>query len=353
MESIMKMKNLTPLQLSLLNSSIVSVLIGIIYLLIHIIFNISEWYMFLIVIGITWLVSYLVFAYTLEFFIYRKIKLIYKTINNLKLKEKESPAKIDIRNDIITEIGEEVVDWAKSKNIELAQLKNTETFRREFLGNVSHELKSPIFNIQGYLHTLLDGGLHDASINQKYLSKAAKNLDNLSEIVNDLDIISRLETGELNIDPQKFDIHQLCGEIFDSLEFQAKRHTISMAFKDGCNKSFYVFADIDKIKQVLTNLISNSLKYGKEKGKTLIGFYDMHDNILIEVTDNGNGIEPIHLPRLFERFYRVDKARSRSEGGSGLGLAIVKHIIEAHGQQINVRSSMQVGTTFGFTLKKA
>jgi two-component system phosphate regulon sensor histidine kinase PhoR len=347
------MKNLTPFQLAILNSTIISLMVSVIYLLFVVILTSSAWYMILIVFASTWLISYFVFSYTLEVFIYRKIKIIYKSIHNLKFQQDEPPMTINLKDDIIKEINTEVVEWARSKNIEVAQLKNTETFRREFLGNVSHELKTPIFNIQGYVHTLIDGGLHDEEINLKYLEKAAKNLDNLSNIVSDLEIISKLESGELPLNMSKFDICQLTQEVIDSLEMIASRHNISMSLKDTASQNIQVYADKEKIKQVLTNLISNSLKYGSENGRTLIGFYDMHENILIEISDNGPGIAQEHLPRLFERFYRIDKARSRQEGGSGLGLAIVKHIIEAHEQHINVRSTLNVGTTFGFTLKKA
>ena len=245
------MKNLTPFQLALLNSSIISLIVGILYLLVLVPVQIHPWYIVLIIVSITWLISYIVFGYTLEFFIYRKIKLIYKSIHNLKFKGDKNKFKIELKEDIISEINEEVAEWAKSKNIELTQLKNVETFRREFLANVSHELKTPIFNIQGFVHSLLDGGLNDPSVNQKYLVKAAKNLDNLSEIVNDLEIISRLETGDIPLELKTFDIHLLCQEVFESLEFLKKRHHINMSFKEGSNKSFYVLADLDKIKTVL------------------------------------------------------------------------------------------------------
>ena len=235
---------------------------------------------------------------------------------------------------------------------EIETLRQLETYRRHFIGDVSHELKTPIFNIQGYLHTLLDGALEDPNVNTTFLKKAAKNLERLHIIVEDLEAISRLESGELMLEIQSFDIHALAAEVFEDLEFKAKQRNITLEFKDGASQGFKVQADRESIRQVLTNLVSNSIKYGEENGRTRIGFYDMDGNILIEVADNGLGIPKKHLNHVFDRFYRVDKSRSRERGGSGLGLSIVKHIIEAHKQTINVRSTPGLGSTFGFTLKK-
>jgi two-component system phosphate regulon sensor histidine kinase PhoR len=254
---------------------------------------------------------------------------------------------------ILQETEVDVNDWANNHMAEMDEMKKTEMYRREFLSNVSHELKTPIFNIQGYLHTLIDGGLKDKKINKKYLDKAAKNLDHLTHIVNDLEIISRLESGEQPINMQKFDIHNLSHDIIDELELLASKKDITITFKEGCNKPMFVIGDKEKVKQVLVNLVTNSIRYGNDGGKSQIGIYDMADNVLIEVSDTGIGIPQEHISRLFERFYRVDKSRSKDEGGSGLGLAIVKHIIEAHNQTVNVRSTVGVGSTFGFTLKKA
>ena len=246
-----------------------------------------------------------------------------------------------------------MLEWARSQANEIEQLRKLEAFRKEFLGNVSHELKTPIFNIQGYIHTLLDGAIDDPEVNIRFLKKAGKSLDRLSDLVEDLISISQLETGQLKMEMEKFDIHALCVDIYEALEMRAGEKGIELTFKEGCDKPFWVYADKARIRQVLVNLIVNSVKYGKQGGRTLISFYDMDENILIEVADNGEGIEAVHLPRLFERFYRVDRHRSREEGGSGLGLAIVKHIIEAHNQTINARSKVGSGTTFGFTLRKA
>ncbi|MEL6922865.1 MAG: ATP-binding protein [Bacteroidota bacterium] len=294
--------------------------------------------------------SYFVILFFLEKFIYRKIKLIYKTIHRSKLSKKE---KIDLNSDIIDEVEKEVVDWATDQQKEIDALKSLENYRREFLGNISHELKTPIFNIQGYLLTLLDGGLYDKKINESYLNRAAKNVERLQTIVEDLDSISKLESGRLVLEMQDFGIRQLTDEVFEDLEMLANEKNINLTFKEGAAVDFRVKADRESIRQVMTNLVTNSVKYGKENGYTKVSFYDMDKYILIEVADDGIGISKEHLNHVFDRFYRVDKSRSRQQGGSGLGLSIVKHIIEAHQQTINVRSVQGLGSTFGFTLAKA
>lgn len=291
--------------------------------------------------------------YFIEKFIYRKIKVIYKTIHNLKAPKNSAPINVDLDKEILSRVEDEVLEWSNRKLKEIEDLKTSANYRKEFLGNVSHELKTPIFNIQGYLHTLIDGGLEDEKINKSYLYKASQNLDRLTTIVDDLETISQLETNTMALDITKFDVTKLIKEVFEGLEMQADLRDVALKFKEGSDKPFNVLADRERIRQVLTNLISNSVKYGKKDGSTVIGIYDMHDNILVEVTDDGIGIDKKHLPRLFERFYRVDKSRSRDQGGTGLGLSIVKHIVEAHHQTINVRSTIGVGSTFGFTLKKA
>ena len=231
-------------------------------------------------------------------------------------------------------------------------MKDTEKFRREFLGNVSHELKTPIFNIQGYVLTLLEGALEDEQINKKYLQRTQKSVERMISIVEDLESISTLEHNEKNLKIENFDIVDLCKSVQDSLEDKANKSTISLAF-DKEYSSIFVEADKMKINQVLTNLIDNSIKYGKENGLTKIRFYDMDDAILVEVSDDGIGIDEINLPRLSERFFRVEESRSREKGGTGLGLSIVKHIIESHQQTLNIRSTVGIGSTFSFTLKKA
>jgi two-component system, OmpR family, phosphate regulon sensor histidine kinase PhoR len=305
---------------------------------------------------ITLVISFSVFFYALEFFIYKKIKLIYKTIHSLKTQKYDAKlSNFDWMSDPIMNMNKEVINWARDQKEQMDELKKLAEFRKEFLGNVSHELKTPIFNIQGYVHTLIDGAIDDPEVNIRFLQKAAKSADRLSDLVADLLAISQLESGELNMEPERFDINALVKDIYDQLEVRSKERGIALIVKEGCNKPFYVMADRYRIRQVVVNLVLNSIKYGKEFGTTTAGYYDMDENILIEIGDNGEGMSQEHLPRIFERFYRVDKSRARESGpgGTGLGLAIVKHIIEAHNQSINVRSQIGQGTTFGFTLKKA
>ncbi|RME94064.1 MAG: sensor histidine kinase [Bacteroidetes bacterium] len=299
------------------------------------------------------LAAYGVSLYYLRYYIYRKIKLIYKTIHQQKLSPNEKSTRVDLNVNIFDEVEKEVSDWAAAQEAELEKYKSWAEYRRNFIGDISHELKTPIFNIQGYLHTLLEGGLQDETINYKFLQKAAKNVERLYTIVEDLSAISRLETGELILEMQVFDIKELVLEVFEELEFKARDHKLQLEFKSGADQNFRVRADRESIRQVLVNLVDNSIKYGNPGGVTKIGFYDMDKYILVEVADNGIGIGKEHLPHVFDRFYRVDKSRSRARGGSGLGLSIVKHIVEAHQQTINVRSAKNLGSTFGFTLEKA
>ena len=310
----------------------------------------------LISFGVTLLFSFLIFFYSIEYFIYKKIKLIYKTIHSLKTQKYDAKlSNFDWSQDPISNMNKEVISWARDQKEAIDELKQLAEFRKEFLGNVSHELKTPIFNIQGYIHTLIDGAIDDPEVNIRFLKKAAKSADRLSDLVADLLAISQLESDELNMEMERFDINSLLKDVYEQLEVRAKERGITLMIKDGCNKPFFVYADKYRIRQVLVNLIGNAIKYGNELGTTTAAYYDMDENILIEIADNGEGIAQEHLPRIFERFYRVDKSRARESGpgGTGLGLAIVKHIIEAHNQSINVRSNVGEGTTFAFTLKKA
>lgn len=299
--------------------------------------------------------SFSVYFYLLKRFIYDKIKLIYKTIHTLKQPKGSKNRNINLNNDVISDVYDDVATWANQHNLEIEELKKLETYRREFLGNVSHELKTPIFNMQGYILTLLEGAMDDPNVNKEYLQKAEHNIERMINVVQDLEIISRLESGEITLDQSRFDIIQLTSEIFEMLEINAQQRNIKLIFNSSIlpDSHIFVYADKEKIRQVLINLIENSIKYGKESGRTKISFYDMDENILVEVSDNGIGIHEKDIPRLFERFYRVDKSRSRNQGGSGLGLSIVKHIIENHQQTINVRSAPNVGSTFSFTISKA
>lgn len=255
--------------------------------------------------------------------------------------------------DPINDVEQEVKEWARDKKLEIEDLKKQEKFRREFLSNISHEFKTPIFAIEGYVEALQDGALEDPKLAQNFLNKVQSNVDRLSVLITDLNEISKLESGEIPINYQKFELTALIKEVMESLELKADKYKIKLVFKEKYDVPTWVKADREKIRQVLVNLIDNSFKYGKENGSTAITIFGLHDQYLVEITDNGMGISEEHLPRLFERFYRTDTSRSRQIGGSGLGLAIVKHIVEAHNQTINVRSTQKLGSTFGFTLQKS
>ncbi len=300
------------------------------------------------------LVSFWVYKYVLDKFIYEKVRVIYKTIHNLKVPKKEARPGILSHHDILEQANMDVQEWVQAKTREIDDLRKLEEYRREFLGNISHELKTPIFNIQGYILTLLDGGMEDPQINRKYLERTEQSIDRMISIINDLEAISRYEAGEQKLKLEHFDIVVLTHEVIDFLEMRASEKNISIFLAQNYETPVMVYADRERIRQVLTNLVVNSIKYGIEGGRTKISFFDMDENTLVEVTDSGMGIPREELPRVFERFYRGDKSRTRlgGEGGSGLGLAIVKHIIEAHSQTINVRSTPGVGSTFAFTLKK-
>lgn len=281
-----------------------------------------------------------------------KLKPIYSIVLSRDVHTREIFS--ELREKRVENIGEELTAWADTNDKEIARLKEAEHFRKQYLGNVAHELKTPIFNIQGYISTLLDGGLEDELINRKYLERAEKSIDRLINIVNDLDTIAKLESDMNRLDMEKFDIVALAKEIAEQAEIEADRKGIRLTVKGAENlpSPFWVLADKHFVGQVFVNLVINSIHYGREGGATRIRFRDMLDRILVEVEDNGQGIAKEDLPRIFERFYRTDKGRSREQGGTGLGLAIVKHIVEAHGERITVRSEPGVGSTFSFTLKK-
>ena len=281
-----------------------------------------------------------------------KLKPIYSIVLSRDVHTQEIFS--ELKDKRVENIGEELTAWADTNDREIARLKEAERFRKQYLGNVAHELKTPIFNIQGYISTLLDGGLEDELINRKYLERAEKSIDRLINIVNDLDTISKLESSMNRLEMERFDIVALAREIAEQAEIEADRKGIEISVKGAENlpSPFWVLADKHYIGQVFVNLVINSIRYGKEGGCTRIRFRDMLDKILVEVEDNGQGIGREDLPRIFERFYRTDKGRSREQGGTGLGLAIVKHIVEAHGERITVRSEPGVGSTFSFSLKK-
>lgn len=297
------------------------------------------------------IITYAIVYYTLSNFIFEKIKPIYKSILEHTISHKQLSKRLG--KDIITQANKEVEDWAEKKTGEIKKLKQLEKYRKDFLGNVMHELKTPIFNIQGYILTLLDGGMDDPSINRLYLERTEKSINRMILIVEDLESISRLESGELKLEMEEFDIVKLVEEVYDMLEVMAQERHIKLGFASNYNRPIYVVADRKKIHEVFNNLILNSINYGKKNGKTVVSFMDMGQRLLVDVSDNGIGITEKDIPRIFERFFRTDKSRSRNLGGTGLGLSIVKHIIEGHDQTINVRSTPEKGSSFVFTLDKS
>ncbi|MBI4931552.1 MAG: sensor histidine kinase [Bacteroidetes bacterium] len=283
-----------------------------------------------------------------QVFILKRIKNISEHIKSqIKSKARSQKSKTSL-----IELEQLVNEWSDERKEEIEQLEKLENYRKEFLGNVSHELKTPIFNIQGYISTLLDGGLEDKTINRDYLKRADKSVNRIIAIVEDLQTITQLEKGELEIDEERFDIVSLAKDVIDAEELKAKEKKISFELANDSSQQIYVLADKFRIRQVIANLIVNSVRYGKENGKSSIKISDAGEKIIVDIADSGIGIPKEHLHRVFERFYRVDKSRSREQGGTGLGLSIVKHILEAHGQNISVMSTEGAGSVFSFTLKK-
>lgn len=297
-------------------------------------------------------VSYGLSYWAVEKFLHGKIKMLYRSIQSPE-KVADKLRQASKAKDALGEVQKDVREWATVKQREIQSLKEQASYRRDFIGNLAHELRTPMFNMQGYLLTLIEGGLEDEKINYDYLNRADQNLERMIALVEDLDSISKLESSTENLKIKKHNIVKLTEKVFDLFELQAKNKEINLRYNKKYDKQIHVNCDKDKILQVLSNLVMNAIHYGIEGGFVEVRFYDVDQNILVEVKDNGIGIEAVHLTRLFERFYRVDKSRSRHEGGTGLGLAICKHIIESHGQTINVRSIPGEGTTFSFTLEKA
>lgn len=301
-----------------------------------------------LVIGIS---TFIFFYYLIEKFVSERLKVLYRSIH----KEKIAPGiekTFKLTHQVFEDAENETKFWAEERNQEISVLKEQATFRKEFLGNLAHELKTPLFSIQGYILTLLEGGLEDEKINRVFLERASTSVDRMVNLIEDLDEITKLESNSIKMDMQDFDLKKLTREIIDSLELKAQEKQIKLRFSKEYS-SLMVNGDRAKVSQVLTNLINNSINYGNDKGETVIRFHEIDDLILVEISDNGPGIAKKDIPRLFERFYRVEKSRTRNEGGSGLGLAIVKHIVESHNQTINVRSTLGIGSTFSFTLEKA
>ncbi|MEO1484775.1 MAG: ATP-binding protein [Bacteroidota bacterium] len=308
-----------------------------------------NWPFLLIYAPICFIISFLIIQTRVERFIYRRIKKIY---DDVSLLESSTFSSKPVTTDMKT-LTQEIEKFAEDKKIEIDTLKIREEYRKDFLGNVSHELKTPLFTVQGYILTLLDGAINDKKVRDKYLARANKGVERLIYIVRDLDLITKLEVGGLKLERETFDIIELVQNVFDLLEMKAAEKEISLTFDMEYNTPIWVNADREKIQQVVSNLLVNSIKYGYPKGTTEVSVENLIKNkVIIRVTDNGEGIPKKHIPRLFERFYRVDQSGSRKEGGSGLGLSIVKHIIEAHDEKIYVESEAEVGSEFSFTLEK-
>lgn len=323
-------------------------LLGFLGLVSYFTFEIPTLYIVVFSISV-FLFSFFVIQYRVERFIYRRVKKIY---DDVSLLESTTLRNQPITTDMAT-LTREVQKFATDKKLEIETLKIREEYRREFLGNVSHEMKTPLFTVQGYIATLLDGAMNDKNLRKKYLERAEKGVERLIYIIRDLDMITKLETGGLNIEYTQFDIVELIQSVFDLLEMRAAKRNISLTFDMQYAQPIWVSADREKIQQVVTNLLMNSIKYGRENGTTEVSVENLTTaKVIVRVTDNGEGIQKQNIPRIFERFYRVDKSGSRTEGGSGLGLSIVKHIIEAHNEKIYVESQFGVGSEFSFTLKK-
>lgn len=343
-----KAKNLSPTQLSLFTAIILSLPIGLGFL-----FVTPEWEIAVVATVITFIGSYYLIRFVLEWFIYRKIKLIYKFIYQTKAsKREETYYKYILPKKGIDEVRQDVEQWAEQRSAEIEMLRNNEAYRKEFLQNLAHEFKTPIFAIQGYVDTLLGGALENPGVNRRFLENAARNVDRMVNLMEDLDEISRLESGEQPLSKTSFIVQEVIREVYESLSIKTASSNIQTSIKKGCEQPIMVFADKEKIRQVIINLVDNAIKYGRTGGSITAGIYQIDEkHALVEISDNGIGIAEEHLSRIFERFYRTDRGRSRDVGGTGLGLAICKHIIEAHGQSMHVRSKPDVGTTVGFTIE--
>jgi len=335
---------------ALRSSLVITVLITVVFVGFHWNVDYVNWLHALLFALICFVICFVIVQIRVERFIYRRIKRIYDDVSLLESTSFSSkPVTTDMRT-----LVQEIEKFAEGKKVEIDTLKIREEYRKDFLGNVSHELKTPLFTVQGYILTLLDGAMKDKKLRKKYLQRANKGVERLIYIVKDLDLITKLEAGELKLEREDFDIIELIQNTFDLLEMKAARKEISLTFDMDYTEPIYVNGDKEKIQQVISNLLVNSIKYGLPKGTTEVSVENLIKNkVIVRVTDNGGGIPKQHIPRLFERFYRVDQSGSRNEGGSGLGLSIVKHIVEAHGEKIYVESEVDVGSEFSFTLEKA
>ena len=343
------MKTYSPRKLAFYLAQAVTILTALFVIAFSFI-SFSPW-IYLLLILFYFAIIYSLILYIMRQYVDNKIEPIYKIIRKTPVQDKKMKRRED-KIDLVSTARKEVEEWAKNQTQEITRLKDLERYRKEFVGNVSHELKTPIFNIQGYILTLLEGGIDDPKVNKLYLKRTEKSIDRMISIVEDLESITKLESGELKLKYESFDLVRLVDDVIELEQMMAGERKIQLLFNRP-EKPVKVLADKKRITEVMTNLVVNGIKYGQRKGFVKISFYDLKDNLMIEVADNGLGIDSKHLPRIFERFYRADKSRSREQGGTGLGLSIVKHIIEAHQQTINVKSSVDEGTTFTFTLEKA
>ena len=341
------MKNLKPFQILIAGSLILFLTSLVSLLFLNKIVDFDPIWLFILP-AISGTVSYVVFYFFIKRFITEKLKILYRSIRKGKINN-DTDQSFSMLDDVIERAEVDTEEWTDEKNSEILRLKEQEEFRREFIGNIAHELKTPVFSIQGYILTLLDGGLEDENVNRAFLERASKATDRMTNILNDLDHLAKLEVSDLLIEMTRFDIKELVKDVFEELENKATKKNIILGFAKGFDPVF-VSADKVKIGQVLMNLINNSIHYGNDGGETQVRFYLMDNIVTVEVSDDGPGIADEDLPRLFERFYRVEKSRARNQGGSGIGLAIAKHFIEAHNQTISVRSTLGVGSTFTFSL---
>ncbi len=345
------MKTYSSRQLALYISGILTFIVAF-FMLLNYYVSQNFWF----ILGFTFLfliISYIILVYSLNKYITDKIKPVYKTILDLPVSGKKLESRKSPQANVLSDIKSEVEEWAKTQTEEIERLKDLERYRKEFVGNVSHELKTPIFNIQGYILTLLEGGIDDPKINKLYLQRTEKSIDRMISIVEDLESITKLESGELKLNIEKFDVVRLVDDVFDMVHMLAAERKVNLEFLQKPERPVNVAADKNRMTEVINNLVNNGIKYNRKGGSVNVCLYDFEDHILVEVADTGLGIDKKDLPRVFERFYRVDRSRSREQGGTGLGLSIVKHIIEAHNQTINVKSAVDKGTTFTFTLEKA
>lgn len=345
------MKNASPLRITIVGALIIFVLVLLCASFCQIFITDLSLFEAFIIASIAAIVSFIVFFFLIKSYLHNQLKLIFRVIRKGKISAREK-YKPNFTKNIISEATEETEKWAIERQGEIKKLKAQEEFRREFLGNLAHELKTPVFSIQGYLLTLLEGGLEDKTVNRKFLERASKATDRMTSILEDLDQITKMEVNRFELKTTHFDIVELAKEVMDALELPSSDKKIKLKFNKNYDEIF-VKGDRSRIAQVFTNLLTNSINYGKKNGTTFVRFYAMDKVIMTEVSDDGPGIEEEVIPRLFERFYRVEQSRDRNSGGSGLGLAIVKHIVETqHKQTINVRSTVGVGSTFSFTLEK-